>query len=161
MAYGSLTNHKRKVLHRYDLDKIQSSELFIYHRLCLKKGSKIQIYSLSNKCWCNGRVIEIAQSVRTQNVFKVSYLHNKQYKAKYVDRWSSLIRLDNETDEKFQKAQQEAVYKKGTKVKVYSVTQRKWIDGIIEDTVQEFVNVRYGNSEKLLPTQSHQFRLIT
>jgi len=166
VAYGASNSSayaKRKIIHRYDIDKIQSSDLFIYHRLCLKVGSKLMLYSLSNKCWCDGKVIEIAACVQKQNVFKVAYAsHNgTQYKAKYVDRWSQLIRLDNEIDDDFLEAQKGAVYKKGTPVKVYSNSRAKWIDGIIEDTIDDLINVRYGGNEKLLSINSHQFRLIS
>merc|ERR1712228_544664 len=86
-----------KIIHRYDCDKIRSADLFIYHRLCLNVGSKVQIYSKSNTCWCNGQIIKI----KNKHLFKVMYgLQNKHY-YNYVDRWSSLIRLDTEIDSVF------------------------------------------------------------
>merc|ERR1711933_281393 len=95
-----------------------------------------------------------------KHFLKVAYLNESTCKAKYVERWSSQIRLANEIDARFLQCQQNAVYKQGVGVKVYSTTQAKWIDGVIDYSLGTLVNVRYGKSEKLLPINSHEFRLI-
>merc|ERR1712212_1349954 len=112
-----------------------------------------------------GEVLEINRF----NVMRVSYLPpnydsddqndslTRRYKSKFVHRWSSQMRLSGEMDKAFVTAQEQPIYRKGTKVQVYSITKRRWIDGVIAATIPAYqlINVRYANSEKLISINSH------
>eukprot|EP00484_Ammonia_sp_Unknown_P019039 CAMPEP_0197030348 /NCGR_PEP_ID=MMETSP1384-20130603/9598_1 /TAXON_ID=29189 /ORGANISM="Ammonia sp." /LENGTH=465 /DNA_ID=CAMNT_0042459675 /DNA_START=42 /DNA_END=1439 /DNA_ORIENTATION=+ len=160
----SQTMSIRKVMHRYDDDKIQSSDSFLVNRLKLELHSKLLVYSHAHRLWSEGQivqVIELDDDDQMKRIFKVAYTVHDSVKAKYVHVWSSQIRLEDEVDEQFNRSEAESPYQKGTKVRVYSKSEQKWIDGVIEDTVPGYglINVRYGHSEKLLEINSPHFRL--
>jgi len=170
---GSYT--MRKEVHRYDETKIRSSPVWTIQRLDLRAGSQVNVYSKQHKKWCAGHVDEVLE-INRFNVLRVSYRQPRpksnfdddrkestapRYKSKFVHRWSSQMRVAGEMDESFATAQEQPTYRKGTKVQVYSVTKRRWIDGIIAATIPAYqlINVRYANSEKLISINSHHFRL--
>jgi len=173
---GQMGSHAmRKEVHRYDETKIRSCPISTIQRLDLRAGSQVYVYSKQQKMWCAGHVDEVLE-INRFNVLRVSYRPARpnsnfdddrkealmaRYKSKFVHRWSSQMRLASEMDEAFTTAEEQPIYRKGTKVQVYSITKRRWIDGVIAATIPAYqlINVRYANSEKLISINSHHFRL--
>eukprot|EP01083_Nonionella_stella_P084668 234442_1 len=150
----------RKTVDRYqDHNVIRSTAQYISHRQNWSKDSELQIYSNRHKKWFLGEVrqVMVKDGEETNDILKVHYTDSKgKVLSKYVERWSSDIRqvspLMNDCLSLFQR---------GSNVLVWSKSKERWLPGVITGVVQQhrIVNVRYGDSEKLLPWDSNDLQL--
>ena len=146
----------KKQLNRYADDLVKSTDYFIKIRKSWKKNDELEVYSQGQHMWCQtGKIDEVLPKNINQkhDIFRVFYTNsdNKDF-SKYLDRWSPFLRS--------KRKQIKSKYSKGTKIKVYSNTQQKWLEGKVIDSIANNITVRYGDHEKLVPITSDAIKLI-
>jgi len=156
ITYGVHNTTMKKQLDRYADDLVKSTDEFIKIRKSWKKGDNLEVYSQGQHMWCQtGKIDEVLQKNKSQkhDIFRVFYTNSegKDF-SKYLDRWSPFLRA--------KRKQVKSKYSKGTKILVFSNTQKKWVKGHVIDTVANNITVRYGDHEKLVPITSDAIKLI-